>query len=167
MIRRLGALSLGALNVAAALALPQLQAAIASDTTKLGELAARIDIAVNPPTPPDPVSLAKGVAAALLGYNPLTALAQLASGAVSLQAEAGLLTARIAATQAIATRLSAALGTTGVFGYVYEGRAESLGTELQGAVASDVSGPTKARALVLLTTSDATWAALSSMLFTG
>lgn len=165
MIKKLGALAVGVVNVSASIAVAALASAIASKAEKLGELQARLTAIAAPPFMPSPAQLSMQSALAIASYSPISALAQLAKLLPQINAEIAAITASISASQSISATLGSAIATGGVYTYVYNGQSGNIGAELQSSIDSDMS-QTPINAVVLLTNTQAAWAAIQSVIKT-
>jgi hypothetical protein len=158
--KTLGDLSLAALAPGVAAANAQLGALLAAQATARAKLAAQLAVPV--PTMPDPGTLAAAVLASLALYDPVASLAAIFSTRASLQLDLDAAGALTAAAAPVVASLGSALGVGGVGAYVFEGSAPSLGLEL-GAVVGSRIGAGDCKALALVTTDPAAWAALSAL----
>ncbi len=165
-VESLGSLTVGAVCPATVAAVASVESLLIPTGTKVAELQARLAIAVTPPAMPDLATLSASVALGLVGYNPITALAALVDSIPTLNAEIALATLPITAANLAIAPITAAVGVGGVRAYAFDGRADDLGDELGEAVTDDISDATQVRALVIVTVSDAQWAAITALLKT-
>lgn len=176
MISNLGTLSVGAcvplavtaqaqLSITIGMAMPELQAKLAGYAGVIAALTIT----------PGSIALAAKIAAAAQVAGSLAAAAAVGLPGVSLQAAA--LLAIVAEIEAsigalnlgleFVGSMSSLLAAAGVSAHVYSGRADAFGSEFQAAFAGGLpsgGGPAAAtNALVLATTSAATWSAMGGV----
>lgn len=166
-VRNLGAMTVGGINVAASLAVPQLLALIGAELGAVGEISARIALSVSPPTLPDPGTFAANLGLAVAAYNPATILAALSASVPSLEADLAVRLARVQAAQALLAQLQAAISAPGLRAYRFDGAASALGSELGTAVSGDVPGSQSVSAVLIVAPDAAAMAALGITLATG
>jgi hypothetical protein len=154
MITYLGSLSIGA-------CMPQVTAGIAA---AFADLQARVTalLAFNPA----PIDFHAQLAIAVQMQANLSLAISLGLPVPSISAQIAIVASLVAALEAqlaIILNLQNALGAAGVFAYAYQGRADAFGGELAITLATGFPGGLGAdntNALVLATTTPATWTAL-------
>lgn len=162
MIKKLGALTLGAVNLSASVAFNALSKLSDSYTEKLGEFKSRLQTITSPMAMPSPADLAASLALNVAMYDPLKITALLAALAPSVSASIVDVSARIVLVTAAMASIKAAVSTGGIYAYVYEGTSGQIGAELQASVSTDHPTDSPFRAVILAANTEAGWSAIKA-----
>ncbi len=165
MITPLGSLTVGAAVPGVALSIAQLATLIAAELSAKLELQAQLDGNVSFDVP-DPAALATAVAESVLGFDPAAMISASAGFSADLTADIAAKAAIVAPAQTLVATLQGAVASAGLTGYTHSGRADTLGSELAAAVASDFASSAAVHAVVLVAATPEAFAALSAILKT-